>query len=262
MSWQRDELNGIEFYRNSELNGVGLIQAVTTRRAGNMALHTGDDPRAVLRRRSAFLEGFGFSLDDLVCADQVHGSRVHVVERAQAGAGARETHTAISATDGLVTREPGLLLAIFSADCYPVFLYDPKTPAVGLVHAGWRGTLAGIARNAVIAMERAFGTVPGDCRAVLGPAICDRCFIVGSEVADTFAMEHADAVRAENGQYRVDLAEVNSRFLEEAGIDRQRIERPEFCTVCHSDRFFSFRAESGSGGRLMSVIGLKPVESA
>ncbi len=258
MSWYRTELNEIEFYQNSALNDTVILQAVTTRNAGNMALHTGDDLPAVLQRREAFLSRLGLSLDDLVCADQVHGCRIQVVEREHAGAGARDPRAAIPATDGLITREPGLILAIFSADCFPIFLYDPKTPAAGLVHAGWRGTLAGIGRSAVTAMVRAFGTDPRDCRAVLGPAICDQCFKVGPEVAEAFSADHAGAVWSEDGQYRIDLAEVNAGFLEEAGIDRQCIERTDLCTVCHSDCFFSFRAEPGTGGRLMSIITLKP----
>ncbi len=257
MSWQQTVHHQRAIYQCSEFNGPGLIQAISTAGYGNMALHTGSDPEEIIGNRQLFMADLGLSLERLVTAVQVHGIRVEAVGSAMAGSGARTMATAIPATDALITAEAGPMLAIFSADCLPIFLYDPETPAVGIVHAGWRGTLAGIAVSTVEAMARRFGTRPEELWVTSGPAICGRCFNVSREVAMEFAAIQPEAVSGDETQFRVDLAEFNFFLLERAGVQRRRMIRSEFCTVCQQDRFFSYRAQMGTGNRLMGIIGLK-----
>jgi YfiH family protein len=257
MSWQRIVYQQREIYQCGEFNGPGLIQAVSTVGYGNMALHTGGDPEEIIGNRQLFLADLGLSLDQLVAAVQVHGTRVAMVDSSMVGSGARTISTAIPATDALITAEAGPVLAIFTADCLPIFLYDPATPAVGIVHAGWRGTLAGVAVRAVETMARRFRTRPEELWVTSGPAICGRCFKVSPEVAVEFAAIQPESVSGNEPQFQVDLAEFNFFLLERAGVQRRRMIRSELCTVCHRDRFFSYRAQTGTGNRLMGIISLK-----
>ena len=257
MTWQTVEHNGMNYYQCPELNNSQVVQACSDRSFGNMALHTGDNQVEVVRRRELFLKGLGLTLDDLVAATQIHGTRIAVVNRSMAGYGARNPATALPDTDGLVTRERGLVLSIFTADCYPIFLYDRQTPAVGLVHAGWRGTINRIVERAVSTMTNQFGTDPRHLQVVFGPAICGECFRVHQEVASQFEQVYPETVHDDQLGYRVDLAEFNCRLLEDCGISRDRIINSNLCTVCTAGRFFSYRAEAGTTGRLMGIIALK-----
>ncbi len=256
MSWRQNFRNGLEIMECAEFNTDRVIQAVSTVAASNMALHTGDDRETVVERRSAFLTACQLPLERLVTALQVHGTAVQAVASRHAGAGAFSVDDAIPDTDALVTNETGLILAIFTADCYPVFIYDPVTPAVGLAHAGWRGTIGGIAVKTLTTMSAHYGTRPEDCLVTFGPAICGHCFHVGPEVAVQFA-GYADALRAEQSGAYIDLAEANRLMLTAAGVRPNRIIKSGHCTVCQADRFFSYRRQRGTIGRLMSIIALK-----
>ena len=143
----------------------GLILAASSIATGNLALHTlppGADPAEVLANRVRFIESLGLDPKRVVVAEQVHGTRILKATSADAGRGARSAADAIPATDGLVTGEPGLPLMILGADCPLICLFDPKAPAVALVHAGWRGLAAGILKSALAALA------PTDAQAVQG----------------------------------------------------------------------------------------------
>jgi purine-nucleoside/S-methyl-5'-thioadenosine phosphorylase / adenosine deaminase len=168
--------------------------------------------------------------------------------------------------DGWVTGESDLLLAIQTADCLPVLLVDPEQRIVAAVHAGWRGTILRIAAKAVHRMQTDFGSHPGRCLAVVGPAIRRCCYEVGDEVVEAFAEEFersasffsetpgAKATRA-NSQC-VDLAEACRSQLLDAGMTAENIFTDGPCTTCEKQRFFSHRAEAAKPGRMMSVIGI------
>jgi purine-nucleoside/S-methyl-5'-thioadenosine phosphorylase / adenosine deaminase len=168
--------------------------------------------------------------------------------------------------DGWVTDEPDLLVAIQTADCLPVLLVDPEQRVVAAVHAGWRGTLQRITAKAVHRMQTDFGSRPGNCLAVVGPAIRRCCYEVGDEVVEAFTKEfersasffsetpRAKATRA-NSQC-VDLAEACRSQLLDAGMVAENIVTDAPCTACERERFFSHRANAGQAGRMMSVIGI------
>src|SRR5690606_30830206 len=139
----------------------------------------------------------------------------------------------------------------------PVLVVDPETPAVGLVHAGWRGTCQGIAARAVEAMAHAFGTRPQSCEAVLGPSIGPCCYEVGPEVAERFAGWAESPVRVRDGRLHLDLWAANRHLLEAAGVPAANSHTAAMCTRCRSDRFVSYRAAGGQTGRMAAVIGLK-----
>ncbi len=258
MGWVKHEKPGAgDFYQCLEFNNQQIVQAVSTRNFGNQALHTGDDKQAVILRRHQFLNSFGLELKQLVAAVQTHGTVVRIVEQQDAGSGANDFATALPDTDALITCIPGLVLAIFTADCLPIFIYDSKTPAIGIVHAGWRGTIAGIVNLTLEKMMIAFGTKPADCMVALGPSIGGECFQVAPDLAECFAKLNPLVVKQSAEKYYVDLARYNQNLLQQAGVDTNKIILPSSCTSCQVTEFFSYRAEGGTAGRMMGIISLK-----
>jgi hypothetical protein len=167
----------------------------------------------------------------------------------------------IPSTDGLVTDSPGLALMLRFADCQPILLYDPAHHALGLIHAGWRGVAQGIAYRAVETMQEALGSRPQELLAGLGPAIGPCCYTVGHKVASVmgYALPDWQQVMSLQGedQWCFDLPAANAQQLAAAGV--QRIEEAHLCTSCHSDEFFSHRADNGQTGRFAVVAYLEPV---
>jgi YfiH family protein len=259
------------YYRFASLAECdGLVHAVSTRLGGvstghlatlNLSYGVGDDPAAVVENRQRLSAAMGCALDDWVAAYQVHGTRVALVGKAGRGRGAYEQTSALPETDALITARPGLLLSLRLADCAPIFLFDPAHHAVGLAHAGWRGTVANIAAATVQAMAAAFGSRPGDLRAGIGPAIGPCCYEIGADVARQVqaALPWAAAVQAERpgGSLYLDLWEANRRALLAAGLRPEHIEVARLCTACHTAEFYSHRAERGRTGRFGAVIGLR-----
>jgi len=223
-----------------------------SRRPHNMSLSSGDS-HASLENRRAFLEEVGISYKDLTCAQQVHASGIRLVGEADRGKGALSYETALSATDALVTSKQNVPLAVFTADCLPIFLYDLAGRGIGLVHAGWRGTREGLARTAVQFMREKCRVQPTDLCAAFGPAIRPCCYEVGQEFCRFF--EYGLDRRGE--RYYLDLAKINVRQLQEAGLKEENISDPGECTSCRVEEYFSFRKEGASCGRMMSVIMLK-----
>jgi YfiH family protein len=188
-------------------------------------------------------------------ASQVHGTRIL---RVQAG----DDLGAVAATqaDGLCADEPGVGLSVHVADCTPILLACPRTGACAALHAGWRGTVAGIARAGVLAMAEQFGCRPQDLRVALGPCIGACCFEVGPEVADAFVAAIPDA--RDNGSVirggrkdHVDLRRVQRIQLESAGVLPDAIDASADCTVCDRERrFFSFRRAGRATGQMVGFI--------
>jgi YfiH family protein len=165
------------------------------------------DPEAVRASRAGFAEALGLDPEAITVAGAVHGADVARVAVPQ---------PTISGVDALVTARPGIALFATYADCYPIVLWDPMHRAAGLVHAGWRGTEAGVARAAVLVMGDAFGSRPEDMVAGIGPGICGRCYEVGAEVAERFDSRFVTPVAG--GKFLLDLEAANAAQLKEAGI--------------------------------------------
>lgn len=240
--------------------------------------YTKDDARRnVEKNRAIFLKSLGVSKMPWVTLRQVHSDVIHLVER---------TPAEPLVGDGMVTAAPGLLLAIQTADCLPVVLVDAKRRAVGVFHAGWRGTVKRIVEKGVGAMTQHFGSRPGDLSAAIGPGIHGCCYEVGEEVRTEFESQfdytaklfresaESDPVRekypllfltarAPGHSYSVlpkkiflDLVEANRRQLIAAGVKAKNIEASPLCTNCNSELLFSYRAEKGKTGRMMAVAGV------
>lgn len=187
--------------------------------------------------------------------------------------------------DGLITATPGLLLTVQTADCFPVILVDTKRHAVGMFHAGWRGTVKRIVEKGVGEMFRCFGSRPHDLKAAIGPGIQSCCYEVGEEVRAKFEsqfacaaslfreVKHSDPVREKypllflnarapghgelpNKRF-LDLVEANRQQLLATGVPAKNIETSALCTNCRPDLLFSHRAEKGKTGRMMGVVGVR-----
>jgi purine-nucleoside/S-methyl-5'-thioadenosine phosphorylase / adenosine deaminase len=263
----------------------------TAYRKGDLNLgFTKDDAKATVERnRVAFLRELraithkrrgsrnaGASLWPLITVRQIHSDIIHRVDSIQGEP---------LAGDGLITATPGLLLAIQAADCLPVMLVDPKRRAVGVFHAGWRGTVKRIVEKGVGEMHRCFGSRPLDLKAAIGPGIQGCCYEVGAEVRTKFESQFAYAANLfrevkESDPVRekypllfltarapghselptrifLDLVEANRQQLLAAGVLKKNIDASPLCTNCHPDLLFSYRAEKGKTGRMMGVVGIR-----
>jgi YfiH family protein len=175
----------------------------------------------------------------IVRCRQIHGSRV-MLQNEQSPTGVSVPGEA----DALVTDRSGLLLAVTVADCVPVFLLDPERLWLGLAHAGWRGTAAGVV-EATLATLQDNGADAGSLYVHLGPAICGKCYEVGPEVIEALGGEAS-------GPATVDLRRHIADRVVAAGVDPERLTASGACTRCHSERFFSFRG--GDRGRRMCAF--------
>jgi len=154
--------------------------------------------------------------------------------------------------DALLENTPGVLVAVKTADCFPILLVDPAVRAVAAVHAGWRGTAARIAARAVAAMSAECGSRPENLRAAIGPGIGKCCFEVGPEVAAQFGEPLSGGGRA-----HLDLAAANRRQLVQAGVTPSAIVASNLCTLCHPEEFESYRRDREKAGRMFSFAGLR-----
>lgn len=170
------------------------------------------------------------------------------------------TERASLEADGMMTSEPGMLLAIQTADCIPVLVADTRLRAVAAFHAGWRGTVAGIVEQGIAQMRATFGSEPEELIAGIGPGIGPCCYTVGDEVRQRFGeqFDYADALfSTQDGGMQLDLWEANRQQLLSAGLKARSISVAGACTSCNASRYFSYRKENGFTGRMFSVIGIR-----
>lgn len=202
---------------------------------------------AALRARRQVCTECGVDCADLVCVPQVHGTRVARVREVHRGCGARAERTPFPGADGMVTDVPGLPLAVFVADCVPIFLVDVRRRAAALIHAGREGTFRNISAAAAALLERELAGHVSDMHAVLGPSAGPCCYEVSAEIAGAFATAGLPS-RGRN----LDLWEANAGQLHAAGIPRSQIAIAGICTICDG-RFHSHRRDA-DGARNMALL--------
>lgn len=229
----------------------------------NMGLHVHDDPKAVVENRRRLSEQLAFPLEKWVCAQQVHGTDIVEATSGDAGAGATNLQTVLKGADGLFTTETGLLLALCFADCVPVYFYSANRPAVGLLHAGWRGTVRGGAPKMVELWRSHLRLSPEEIYAVIGPSVGPSEYEVDEKVIDEVRrLEGIDweaAARPSQsggGHYMLDLKELNRLLLLRSGLPADHILCSRYCTVSRPDLFFSHRRDQGRTGRMIGFIGM------
>ncbi len=244
--------DGVVTIISSELlHSTGLvINGVSTRKGGvspepfgmNLSFRVGDAPGNVETNRMLFARALGIGADRFAIPAQVHGTVVRVARRAGR----------YPACDGLVTDTPGVFLCTTLADCIPVFILETRRKAVAALHAGWRGTSAGIVGRGVEALVGEFRCQPGHMVAFVGPGAAKCCYTVGQDVTERFPR---DFVHVEGGLRFVDLKAALVSQLTAAGVPPSRIEVSPRCTI-HETVFHSFRRDGASSGRMMGVVGL------
>ena len=253
------------------LTASGADAAVTARAGGvssgpyatlNLSLTVGDDEECVLENRRRLAAAFGARQADFVFARQVHGAGVRIVGDADRGSGSYALDDAIPDVDALVTSTPGVVLAILTADCVPIVLHDPLAGVLACVHAGWRGTVAGVCAAAVAAMQT-LGSSPADIIAALGPAMSPDLYQVGPDVHQAVTQSFGPAAPAllrpdsHDGRWLLDLWSANRLALQEAGIPAAQIHVTDIPTgPAGHDCFFSDRAARPCG-RLALVARLR-----
>lgn len=242
-------------------HGLSCRIAGMGRADGNVGLGSPRDKDDAWAMRQAWCAGIGVDATRIVSMGQVHGADVLRAEAADAGKGATPGSTHLGLADALITDAPGVVLTTLHADCLPILLVDPDRPAIAAVHAGWRGTVAGVAEAAVAAMYDAYGSRPDRMLAYLGPAIHVCCNEVGPEVTAAWreraaslgeARERAVTRPGEREHFDVPLA--NALLLERAGLLPDHIEIDPACTRCDGERWFSHRGQGPLTGRMGAFI--------
>lgn len=232
-----------------------VLALQTTRRGGvspppfaslNVGANTSDDPLNIQRNKQILCRRLGIAESSLVSSEQVHGADVLLAV----------TGGEYSGYDAFITKEKDIFLCIFTADCFPVLIYDYAQEVVGAAHAGWKGTAANIAGKTVAAMKKAFGTSPQNCCAFIGAGISGSAYEVGKEVACRFEKKYITAISSGN-RFLLDLAAANRDQLIETALPRNAVEVSPFCTVRNNTDFFSYRKDEGCTGRMVALIGIK-----
>ena len=227
----------------------------------NLGFNVGDNPDRVLKNRRRFAEAIGIPLNQFTIARQIHSGNVRIISDELKGSGSTNHENAIKDTDAMVTNVEGICLAILVADCVPILFFDPVQRAIGVAHAGWKGTLEFIAQKTVMAMEKAFGSLAEDVVVGIGPSIGPCCYKVGpdiiSQVEIIFHTKKEYILNeSKSGEGYFDLWKANLDQLLHAGIERKNIEMAMRCTCHNSDLFFSYRHQKGVTGRFCPGITL------
>jgi len=257
----------LEYLTAQHLGAAGVYHCFTTRRGGvsagslatlNLGVHRGDDPENVRENYRRICAVLGVSPEQTVFSRQVHGDSIHVAKQSDAGFGL--LRDAPWEADAYITDQPGLCLAVFTADCVPVLLYDPVKRAAGAVHAGWRGTALRIAGKAVLKMRSVFGSRPEDILAAVGPSIGSCCFETDEDVPqamrDAYGEQAEPLIRRRDTKWTVDLKAVNALSLRNAGVRPDHIAVSDLCTVCNEPLFWSHRRDGAKRGSQAAMITL------
>lgn len=251
----------LPYFTFSSLDEAGVPHAIFTRRGGvspapwdslNMGGGLGDARERVLENIRRGLDAFGRSPQSVYDVWQVHGHRVVCAD-------APRNHADYARADAILSDKPGLTLMMRFADCVPVMLYDSQQRVVGLVHAGWQGTVAGVVQAAIERMSATYGSRPEDILAGIGPSIGPDHYEIGENVVErvrqTFGAQADNVLLRANGSTYFDLWQANRLLLEASGV--RHIEIAGLCTACDLTHWYSHRQERGATGRFGAFIAVE-----
>jgi YfiH family protein len=254
------EIHSLQIYQFDAFENHALRHGVVSRRGGvspppwdslNVGSNVGDDPLRVSENVQRVMRAFDRDISAKYDAWQTHSDAYIIVEEPRADAPPRRA-------DILLTDKAGITLFMRFADCVPIFLYDPATPAIALVHAGWQGLIRKAPLTAVRKLTEVFQTRPENVIAGIGPSICQECYQVGEDVleqlARNFGAEGEEHVHYNKGNAYLDLWSLTREQLEISGI--QKIEESGICTAMNLDDWYSHRAEGGRTGRFAALFEL------
>jgi YfiH family protein len=251
--------------RNITTDGM-IVAGFTTRHEGvsrppynslNLGANTLDPPHNVKGNRSLLARACGTRLEKLVTVEQVHGTDLLVIDSKNQDL----SHFLKLECDGIVTNQPGVMIAIGVADCVPILLFDPVKRVIAALHAGWKGTAGNIVAKGVEALCDCFETETGSIKAAIGPAIGPCCYEVDEPVRDAFRKSglawEGCATPQGTGKWGLDLKQANRMQLLAAGVLEGNIETASHCVSCNPDLFFSYRRDQGETGRHLGFIMLQ-----
>lgn len=252
-----ETLNYIKHGFSTRLGGVSKGHLASM----NLSFSRGDNPDSVIENYKRICKKLKVSPENLVFSDQVHDTNIHVVTKKDCQ-GSDLQQKKLIGIDGLITNEPYIVLCTFYADCVPLYFVDTKKHVIGLSHSGWRGTVGNIGGKTVEAMKQNYNSKPEDIISVIGPSICQNCYEVSEDVAESFCavFEKKDWGRIlqkkENQKYLLDLWNANNILLQKAGLLKQNIYVSNICTCCNADWLYSHRASAGKRGNLAAFLSL------
>ncbi|MCH5303366.1 MAG: peptidoglycan editing factor PgeF [Ruminococcus sp.] len=248
------EIKFIKHAFSTRLGGVseGIFSSM------NLAFNRGDKKEAVVENYHRICDSVGLDFDTLVASAQDHNTFVRTVTSENCGVGITKPRD-IQSVDALITNEKNVTLVTYYADCTPLFFVDTKKKAIGLAHAGWRGTVGRIGEKVVKEMCKKFGTEPKDLKCAVGPAISKCCYEVDKSCADEFyKLEDLDVSKfiflKKNNKFMLDLLETNRQILIKAGVNPNNITVSDLCTKCSSDLLWSHRATNGQRGTMSAFM--------
>lgn len=263
------EKNGISYLEfESFKQQTWLAHGFSTRLGGvssgcfasmNLGFGRGEADETVAENYKRLGAAIGFDWERAVLSHQTHTTNIRLVTENDAGKGTVRQRD-YQDIDGLITDKPGLALVTFYADCVPLYFADTKHKAIGLSHSGWRGTVGRMGQKTLDAMHEAFGTMPEDVIAAVGPSICGDCFEVGPEVvaefANSFSKKQMKMICRDGDGDRsyLDLWQANRIVLEEAGILPEKISVTNICTRCNPNLLYSHRIMGAQRGNLAAVL--------
>lgn len=254
VSFLRSDLISFPHAFATRLGGVSTLPHTASL---NLAFGRGDEDAAVLANLARFTEAVGVS-GEVISLPQIHSAEVRIVGEADRGLGYQRK--ADAACDGYVTADPEVTIGVKTADCVPILLADEKAGVVGALHAGWRGTVAGIAREGIARMT-ALGADPARIKAAIGPAIGVCCYAVGEDFCRAVAESPcADLclphIHRDGERPHADLPAMNTAILLSAGLAAEHIDAARLCTCCRTDLFYSHRASRGVRGTMLNLIAI------
>lgn len=262
--------DGLVYVSFPNMERAGVTAAFTTRLGGmsrgqyasmNMSFTNGDSKESVTKNYEILLSALGLDYKIAVLSHQTHTDNIRIITEEDIGKGIvikRDYEN----VDGLITNLKGVTLVTQYADCVPLLFFDPERKVVATSHAGWRGTVKEIGLKTVLKMKEAFGCLPQNIIAAIGPSIGMCCYEVDDPVIDQIkALNYLEQNKVffpkGSGKYQLDLREANRQILVWSGIKNENICVSDLCTCCHSEIFHSHRATAGKRGNLAAVIALK-----
>jgi len=241
----------------------GLLHGFIGRRGGksvgryaglNVSYRVGDDNQVVSQNVCDMKAAIGIHDGKIVTMKQMHGDNiVEVTDKKIKEAGEADT---------MVTAESGVYLGVLTADCVPLLFIAPKERIAAAVHAGWRGTLAGLAAKTVTHFKSRYGVDAGDLEVALGPSIGVCCYEVNEDVAAPLMKRWGalttPSIAMKDGKPHINLSRLNRDILRAAGVPGTQLFQIGPCTRCAAEDFFSYRRDGGETGRQISVVGWLP----
>ncbi|WP_202906878.1 peptidoglycan editing factor PgeF [Abyssisolibacter fermentans] len=260
------EKNGLKYYTIESFDKYNIKHMFTTRVGGcskgaysslNMGIGIAEDINAVIKNNDRVLEIFNTDKNNLYISKQVHGDNIIAVDNLN-----NDDYTILreKGVDGLVTDAKNKLLCCYFADCVPLFFLDPSKMVVGVAHAGWRGTVNGIAGKMIDVMKEKYNSNASDILVGIGPSIGPCCFEVKEDVFDVFAKKIQNiseiSKQITSDKWLIDLWKVNKILLKEKGVLDRNITISSICTFCNEDLLYSYRRDKGKTGRMAALIRL------